>query len=398
MNMLQVNTTVNTGSTGRIAEGIGRQLMKSGHQSTIAYGRSANASASETMRIGNKWDQRWHGLMTRLRDRHGLASKRATKSFLSKWIHHPPDVIGLHNIHGYYLHYPALFSFIKQHHIPVIWTFHDCWPFTGHCTYFDRVECKKWQSHCHNCPMTGYYPTSWGRDRSYKNFIDKRTSFTGVANLTIVTPSHWLQKLVKQSFLQEYPVKVIHNGIDLEVFQPVRLGNNDKLILGVANPWSERKGLSDFLSLRQMLPKEYRMVLIGLSQKQRQQLPEGIEGILKTESVEELAEWYSRATVFVNPTHVDNFPTVNLEALGCGTPVVTYNTGGSPEAVDANTGRVVDKGDIKGLATAINELAVKDQQSLKNACRQRAEKYFNQEERYKEYVQLYEEIAESAHP
>lgn len=388
MRTLQINTSVNSGSTGRIAEDIGRVLLENGHESYIAYGRGDRPSQSHKIKIGNKRDLYTHGLKTLFFDKHGLGSIRATKSFVQKIDDIKPDAIGLHNIHGYYINYKILFDYIKQKKIPTIWTFHDCWPFTGHCTYFDGVDCFKWETHCNKCPKTNYYPKAL-TDRSYQNFEDKKEAFRDVKKLKIITPSHWLSSHVKNSFLKDYPVEVIHNGIDLKVFKPDQesYSADEKIILGVASTWDARKGLEDFKTLRKNLPLSLKIVLIGLNNKQIESLPAGIQGISRTENIEELVKWYNKATVFVNPTYVDNFPTTNIEALACGTPVITYNTGGSPEAIDSETGVVVGKGDIKGLQTAIIE--IDKTKNMIDLCRQRAEKHFNSKHRYLDYLNLY---------
>lgn len=388
MRTLQINTSVNSGSTGRIAEDIGRVLLENGHESYIAYGRGDRPSQSHKIKIGNKRDLYTHGLKTLFFDKHGLGSIRATKSFVQKIDDIKPDAIGLHNIHGYYINYKILFDYIKQKKIPTVWTFHDCWPFTGHCTYFDGVDCFKWETHCNKCPKTKYYPKAL-TDRSYQNFEDKKEAFRDVKKLKIITPSHWLSNHVKNSFLKDYPVEVIHNGIDLKVFKPDQesYSADEKIILGVASTWDARKGLEDFKTLRKNLPLSLKIVLIGLNNKQIESLPAGIQGISRTENIEELVKWYNKATVFVNPTYVDNFPTTNIEALACGTPVITYNTGGSPEAIDSETGVAVGKGDMKGLKTAIIE--IDKSKNMIDLCRQRAEKHFNSKHRYLDYLNLY---------
>lgn len=388
MRTLQINTSVNSGSTGRIAEDIGRVLLENGHESYIAYGRGDRPSQSHKIKIGNKRDLYTHGLKTLFFDKHGLGSIRATKSFVQKIDDIKPDAIGLHNIHGYYINYKILFDYIKQKKIPTVWTFHDCWPFTGHCTYFDGVDCFKWETHCNKCPKTKYYPKAL-TDRSYQNFEDKKEAFRDVKKLKIITPSHWLSSHVKNSFLKDYPVEVIHNGIDLKVFKPDQesYSADEKIILGVASTWDARKGLEDFKTLRKNLPLSLKIVLIGLNNKQIESLPAGIQGISRTENIEELVKWYNKATVFVNPTYVDNFPTTNIEALACGTPVITYNTGGSPEAIDSETGVAVGKGDMKGLKTAIIE--IDKSKNMIDLCRQRAEKHFNSKHRYLDYLNLY---------
>lgn len=391
MKILQINTAANTGSTGKIAEQIGNTLIQNGHQSYIAYGRGNRPSRSNLVKIGSQKDVYQHKLITLFYDKHGLGSKRATKDFIKKLETIKPDAIGLQNIHGYYINYEILFEYLKNKNIPILWTFHDCWPFTGHCSFFDSVGCRKWKTHCQHCPITKNYPKAL-RDRSYQNFEDKKEAFKGLKHLRIVTPSHWLANFVKDSFLNTYPVHVIHNGIDLNVFRPLEdvYENNTKIILGVASTWDIRKGLKDFVQLRKALNSSYKIVLIGLSQKQIAHLPSGISGIQRTENVEALVEWYNKASIFVNPTYVDNFPTTNIEALACGTPVITYNTGGSPEALGENTGTSVDKGDINALKEAIMSLT-KNKDRIK-ICRQRAVKHFNAQERYQDYLNLYKNL------
>jgi len=399
--ILQINTSVNTGSTGRIAEDIGKVLLKDGHQSFIAAGFTDRPSASQVIRIGNKWDQKLHGVKTRLFDRHGFGSKNATLQLVKELTQIKPDLIHLHNLHGYYLHIGVLFEYLKEVQLPVVWTFHDCWTFTGHCSFFDRYECTKWQAVCHHCPNTKGYPASLGIDNSRRNYQDKKNIFNGLENCTIVTPSEWLADHVHSSFLENYPVKCIHNGIDLEVFSPtVNSENvlkkyniaNTPFILGVASTWDLRKGLKDFGELAQRKENPFQVVLVGLSKTQIASLPSGIIGIARTENTQELAALYAAATVFVNPSYVDNFPTTNLEALACGTPVITYNTGGSPEAIDAETGIVVEKGDINGLYAAIDQICSKGKDFYTGKCRERAVRYFNKEDRYTDYLELYQSM------
>ncbi|WP_020538028.1 glycosyltransferase [Lewinella cohaerens] len=391
MKILQINTTINTGSTGRIAEGIGAVLLDSGHESYIAYGRNGNPSQSKEIKIGNALDNYLHGAKTLLFDRHGFGSTRATQALVQQLEEIQPDAIGLHNLHGYYLNIEVLFNYLKEREIPIVWTLFDCWAFTGHCTYYDSIACNKWLTECHACPKIDKYPRSLGVDQSSRNFRDKKRLFQLPQNLHLVVHSQWLLNQVKQSFLQELPVHHIYNGTDLKVFQPQQ-NKTDQLVLGVASTWDERKGLADFIRLRKVLSEDYSIVLIGLSPAQIEQLPPGITGIARTESVEELAKWYSKALCFVNPTYQDNFPTTNIEALACGTPVVTYDTGGSPEAADDETGKVVQKGDIAGLKEAILSIKNKNKEALSKACRLRAEVCFDQKERYREYIDLYEKL------
>lgn len=401
MKILQLNTTVNTGSTGRIAEEIGRTSINNGMESYIAYGRIARDSQSTLIRIGDDWDVKCHVLATRLWDGHGFSSTRVTKKLIAELERINPDIIHFHNLHGYYLNVEILFRYLSQTKIPVVWTLHDCWPMTGHCSYFDYVNCNKWETECHKCPNLKGYPATMFVDRSKDNFVRKKQTFTSVDNITFVTPSHWLKNIVKRSFLSAYPVRVIHNGVDLAVFKPVvsesikikyGLDVNNKIILGVASIWDRRKGLADFVQLNQLLAKNEQIVLVGLSSGQIRCLPKGIIGINRTENVHELAALYSMADVFVNPTWVDNFPTTNIEALACGTPVITYQTGGSPEAISQDTGRVVEKGNISALYQAISEVLSGDRIYYQTFCRQRAELLFNKEERYQDYIELYKAL------
>ena len=387
MRILQVNTIVGQGSTGRIAENIGRRLIEAGHQSYIAFGRGHGASQSTTLRIGSRLDQAWHGLMTRLLDRHGLHSGSATRVLVREIEKIRPDAVLLHNLHGYYLNFPVLMEHLKQRAMPVFWTLHDCWPFTGHCAHFIGVACDKWQSGCGQCPALRAYPASW-HDGSRRNFRIKKAAFSGFPDLTLIAPSQWLADALTRSSLGEYPVRVIPNGVDLKSFRPGARSQGQAIVLGVANVWSRTKGLDDFCRLRSRLPAAVRIVLIGLSSQQIARLPIGVEGRQRTASPAELAEWYQQASVFVNPTYSDTFPTTNIEALACGTPVVSYGIGGSAEAFDEHTGRVAGPGDIDGLANAIMELIDSDAKVLSERCRARAEAFFNEQDRTAEYVDL----------
>jgi putative colanic acid biosynthesis glycosyltransferase len=394
MRILQINTVVNSGSTGRIAEDIGKVALKNGYKSYISYGTGNQTSESELIKIGDKKHIYLHGLKSLLFDMHGRGSKNATKDFIKKVRKYKPQVIGLHNIHGYYLNYQVLFKFLKEQQVPVIWTFHDCWPFTGHCAYFEAVNCQKWMTHCEKCPLQDRYPKSL-IDRSYDNFENKKNAFLGLENLTVVTPSYWLRDKVKKSFFKGCRVEVIHNGVDLNRFRVLNMtSGEEKIVLGVASIWDKRKGLNDFIALRELLTKEYKIVLIGLSKGQISSLPEGILGIERTESVEELVNWYNKSTVFVNPTYIDNFPTTNIESLACGTPVITYDTGGSPESIDTETGLVVEQGNVLELKKSIEYVSSKGINHYSYLCRQRAEKLFNKDHRFQEYIDIFEKFSE----
>lgn len=393
MKILQINSTVNTGSTGRIAEEIGIEAMEAGYESFIAHGRGGNPSKSEIISIGNKISTYNHGIKTLLFDRHGFGSTNATKSFLKELDQIKPDIVALHNLHGYYINIMLLFQYLAQHKIPVVWTLFDCWAFTGHCTYYDDISCPKWKVQCHDCPKTHRYPKSVGMDQSKRNYKEKKQIFNSLENLHLIVHSKWLKSQVEQSFLNGIATHHIYNGVNLSVFRPDK-SKKEKLILGVASTWDERKGLKDFISLRSLIPEDFKIVLIGLNKKQLEGLPDGILGITRTENVQELAQYYSKSLCFLNPTYQDNFPTTNIEALACGTPVITYNTGGSPEAIDKDTGIIVNKGDIHGLAKAIENVYENSLEGkpYTNLCRTRAEVFFNAKKQYKKYIDLFEEI------
>jgi len=401
MKILQINASVNSGSTGRIAEDIGKVLIEHGHESYIAAHYTSRPSASSVIRVGSKPDTYLHALKSRAFDRHGFGSVKASKDLVHEIQEINPDIIHLHNIHGYYLNIKVLFDFLKKIQHPVVWTFHDCWAFTGHCSYFDAVNCFKWETECHQCPNKKGYPASWGLDQSRRNFHEKKEIFNGVDKLQIITPSKWLAEHVSRSFLRNYQVDVINNGIDINEFRPSHnikethqkwKINDKKIVLGVASVWDSRKGLKDFIQLRQLLSKDIEIVLVGISDKDKNTLPDGITGIARTENVQELAELYSASNMFINPTYVDNFPTTNIESLSCGTPVITYNTGGSPEAINKETGIVVNQGDIEGLGTAINTILGKGKKLFTIKCRERAERKYNKDDRFMDYMKLYKEL------
>lgn len=394
--LLQINVTANSGATGKITEAIGMEAIRNGWESYIAFGRGTPISQSSLLSIGNKSDVYSHALSTRLFDNHGLASKESTRRFIERIRNISPDIIHLHNIHGYYLNYQVLFRYLKEWNGPVVWTMHDCWAFTGHCAYFDNEgpsadnECMKWTCGCFGCPKRGAYPRSMFTDRSRKNFLDKRSAFTSLDEIHIITPSQWLASTIGKSFMSEYPRHVIHNGIDLNIFKPHKSSKpQKKIVLATAWVWTELKGLGDLSRLSELLPPDYQLCIIGLTPKQIKKLPKGIQGISRTENQQILARLYSDASVFVNPTYGDNFPTTNLEAIACGTPVVTYRTGGSPETIDPDTGRIVDRGDISGMRDAILDLASLSQEILSRNCRERAVRFFDQHERFAEYIDLY---------
>ena len=391
MRILQVNITANWGSTGRIAEEIGIAAQKAGMESWIAYGRQVNPSTSHLIKIGSKWDVWEHVLESRLFDNHGLASRGATKKFIKDIQGIRPDIIHLHNIHGYYLNYEILFDYLSRTDIPVVWTLHDCWAFTGHCSFFDIVKCEQWKNQCSDCPAVHLYPQCSGKGNVTSNFNRKKRIFNSVKRLTLVSVSRWLDNLVNESFLKAQPHFVIHNGIDTETFSPVgntdaireRLGikANETMLLGVASPWSDRKGLSDFFELGKRLPPSRKIVLIGLE---------------RVESATELASYYSTADIVLNLSREESFGLTSIEGFSCGTPGIGYDSTATPELFTESTGMIVPEGDIGGLEKAIDLISSRGKTFYSENCRKHAIALFDKKARLHDYIDLYRNILKTA--
>lgn len=363
MKVLFINSVCGIGSTGRICTDLAQQLEAEGNEVKIAYGRKGTVPEQfqkYAVRIGTDFDCKMHAIQTRLFDTHGFGSKHATKEFL-KWAEeYKPDLLWLHNLHGYYINVEMLFDWIKKHpEMQVKWTLHDCWAFTGHCSHFTMVKCKQWKSHCSYCSQLRRYPSCFAMSSVSKNFERKRKAFTGVKNMTLITPSKWLADLTRQSFLKEYPVEVHYNTIDTSIFKPTpsdfreRYGLKDKfIVLGVANVWEDRKGLFDFYKLAQMLDDKYAIVLVGLNEKQIKDLPKNVKGIQRTNSPQELAAIYTAADVLVNPSVEETFGMTPVEAQACGTPSIVYEDTACAEVARQN-GNIVVPQDVNALYEAI---------------------------------------------
>ena len=402
LKLLQINVAANWGSHGRIAEEIGLEAMAQGWESYIAYGRYANPSKSHVVKIGDLFDHCLHGAQSLLLDRHGLASCGPTKKLIREIEQIKPDLIHLHNIHGFYLNYPILFRYLSTVDIPVVWTLHDCWAFTGHCAWPIHGHCDRFQEQCCHCPLQSKgYPKSYLLDRSRSNFKLKKRYFRSLQDLHLVTVSRWLEQQVRLSFMQDMDIRTIYNGLDTEVFRPsgtppTSVTDGHPLVLGVCNAWYDWKGLDDMAALREILPDDYEVMVVGVNEDQMHRLPEGITCIRRTDSVSQLAEIYSQADVFVNPSKVESFGMTTAEALSCGTPSIVYDTSACPEVVDNFTGRVVPLGDVNALAKAVMEIcSLPGREAMRQACRERAIRLFNRQDRYKEYLQLYNEVLQN---
>jgi len=388
--LLQLNVTANWGSTGKITESIGQAAIARGWESAIAYGRMMNPSKSELIKVGNPFSVYLHYARNRFLDGEGLGSKKPTKCLIKQIKEYNPSIIHLHNIHDHWLNYPILFNYLASVETPIVWTFHDCWAFTGGCAHFENIGCEMWKDgDCsEKCPqIRGRIFTR--RDR---NFQLKRNLIMPLSSrITVVGVSEWITNFARQSFLKDCEFATINNGVDLKIFSLNNI-QKDRLVLGVSNVWPPYKGLTDFIELRKELPNNIKICLVGLTKRQIDILPEGIIGIERTKNVQELVDLYNRASVFVNPTYNDTFPTVNIEALACGTPVVTYRAGGSPEAIDDNTGVVVEKGNVDALAKAILMVLDNHMKYNSDVCCKRAESYFNKDVQFNKYIELYESL------
>jgi len=391
--LLQINTAGGRGAAGGIPETLDAMAHARGIDAHLAVGRPNGSRAAHLMRIGSYASMAIHLAATRIADRHGLHSRPATLKLIHEAEALNPDIIHLHNIHGYYLHIPTLFGWLRGTGRPVVWTLHDCWTMTGHCSFFSTADCARWRTGCHDCPLRSQYPASLLFDRSEANYALKRRLFTSVPQLTLVSVSQWLDSVVAQSFMRDVPRCVIPNGIDLTTFRPCapKAPGHSPLLLGVASQWDSRKGLDTFMWLRTQLPAHWRIRLIGLRKAQIRQLPDGIEGLLHISNAAELARHYSEATVFANPSLAEANNITKMEALACGTPVVTYAAGGAAEGINPGTGIAVAPGDGGALAAAV-ATAANGSFTAEN-CREAAISNYDMNLTLAGYFRLYEKLS-----
>ena len=401
MKIAAINLLPN-GSPATIMRGILEVAEKNIQAETLSFYGNWKGSAPEykgSVRFGYRIENYISAIIAKYTGIHGKGSVLGTMSLIRRLKKYNPDIIHLHNLHLWCVNIPLLFRYIKRSDIKVVWTLHDCWAFTGRCPYFLMENCQKWKTGCFDCsyPSNEYPSTKIDNTKIMWNL--KKRWFQGVKNMTLVTPSNWLEGLLRQSFLSRYPIVVINNGIDLSVFRPLksdfrmkyRIDTTKTILLGVSLSWTKYKGIDVFVELFDKLDnKAFQIVLVGVDEKLKKQLPEGIICIAKTNSPEELAEIYTAADIFVNPTREENFPTVNMESIACGTPVISFDTGGSLETLSKNTGEVVDYDDVHSLVKAIQEISCTKKYYGFNW--QKEAKRYDMNEAYKRYVNLYEEI------
>ena len=391
MTTVQINATCSSGSTGKICAAVSGLLTDKGIKNYVLYSTGASP-LKNAERYASDRMIKTGALSSRIFGSWGFEGTAATRRLISLLERIQPDVIHLHNLHNHACRLDMLFQWIKKRKIRVLWTFHDCWAFTGYCMHYEGTGCDKWKTGCGDCPQKSDY--SWLFDKSGELYDKKRRLFDGL-DLTVIAPSEWMANQVKRSFLSGYPCRVIQNGIDLSVFRPTACPSDGSAapdgrftVLGVSNIWSERKGADAFIRLSKMLDERYRIVLVGADGDLLKRLPSEITAVGRTKDQSELAMYYTSADVFVNPSEEETFPTVNIEALACGTPVVTYDVGGSPEIIDGTCGSVVPKNDISALAAEIRRVC-EEKPFSSQACLDRAAG-FDQDRKFKEYITLYE--------
>lgn len=388
--------TVCTGSHGRLMRDLRRTAEAAGFETTAAFGRGPE-NGPGCLRIGAQKDVLAHVALTRLFDRHARGSKGATRAFVRALSGLKPDLLHLHNLHGYYLHVETLFAYLRESGVPALWTLHDCWALTGHCSHFVRASCDRWKTGCHDCPLRRAYPASYGLDASRANWAWKKAAFTGIDSLLIASPSQWLSDVVGASYLKDARRVTIPNGVDLNLFTPAAeraaedrhgAGKGQALLMAVAKPFDERKGFSDALALSQKLQGRAKIMLVGLSGRQLRGLPENVIGLPPTDGPEKLVALYRAADCLINPTYEDTYPTVNMEAMACGTPVAAYAVGGCPEQLAEPVGQTVPCGDADALAKAAMALA-EQKSALSAACRAHAVARFDREKALQAYLSQY---------
>lgn len=398
MKILHINSVCGVTGTGRIVTDLCQEAEAKGYHSIAAYGElkfQNQGNCIDTIQIGSRWDCYVHGMATRLFDLQGFASVNSTNNFLKKIDQYQPDVLHLHNLHGYYINIKLLFNYIKEKKVKTVWTLHDCWPITGHCVHFVNVSCEKWKTQCYSCPLTKDYPASYLIDNSRKNYQRKKKIFQGVENMTILVPSKWMAEKVKESFLNNYKLKVIYNGIDIERYHPVksdfrkRYKIDDKIVvLGVANVWSERKGLKTFIELANLLNESYRIVLIGLNKEQIQGLPINIIGIERTDTVEELVKAYTAADVFVTPSTEETFGLTVAESIACGTWPIVYEGTACAEVVEHSIGEIVPRN-----VAEIQKAIIKYTTGKRDEHIEQYAQFFSKERFAQEVLEIYQGVS-----
>lgn len=395
--LVQLSTSHNRGAIGKIMEQVGVKAKNElGFESWVIYGRYTPVSELKTLKMGNMFEVVEHYVENLFLDNEGLASRNMTRKIVKKLNEIQPDIIHLHNIHDHWINYEILFDYLSTSSVKVVWTFHDCWAYTGHCFHFATVGCEKYKTECHHCIQRNKY---W--DRSRRNFNRKKRAFLGCKNMHITTVSNWLKSVTEESFFRGYDIRCIPNGLDTEVFYPMMFAKNiwnlpveKNLVMAVATDWYEDKGLYDYYQLANILSNDYQLVLVGMTSKQIQSLPKGIIGLPRTRTQQELAWLYNLANVVVSMSKAETFGLTIAESMACGTPAVVYDNTAHPELISPTTGLVVETGNIAAFCEAVMTVCKGDMEVYRLNCRQRALECFNKDVCFEKYLELYKEILE----
>ena len=400
MKLLQINAVYGIGSTGHIVRDISIKAEESGIDSFVAYS-VAREKPEKGYLIGNTADKKVHALLSRVSGKQAFFSARATKRLVKYIDTIKPDIVHLHNLHSNYISLPVLLSELAERKIKVMLTQHDCWFFTGNCFHFSAIGCEKWEAGCRNCPGRNKIGTkSWISDCTYSVWQEKKRLFSMIDDLVVVSCSDWLTDITRRSFLGNRRLMTIHNGVNLEVFRPItsngirtRLQIDDKafVVLGMANKWlleRNREVLSAVLSMTDII-----LVLLGCTKEQQIKVNgSNVKTVGFVGDKHELACYYSAADVFVNLSWEDTFPTVNLESLACGTPIIAHYCTGVPEMVDAKVGMVIQPGCAEKMIAAINEVKSVGKDYYSKHCRAKAEKEYDYKQCVAKYISLYQDM------
>lgn len=393
--LVQLSTSHNRGAIGKIMEQVGIKAKNDlKMESWVIFGRYNPTSELKVVKMGNMLEVIEHYAENLLWDNEGLASRCMTRKIVKKLIEINPDIVHLHNIHDHWINYEILFEYLITSKIQVVWTFHDCWAFTGRCFHFVTVDCNKWKTECHDCVQRNRF---W--DRSRRNFLLKKNIFLKCPNLHIITVSRWLKSVTDESFFNGCEIRAIPNGLDINIFHPMpeakniwRLPTDKYIVVAVANDWYEEKGLSDYYRLAEYLGDGYRVVLVGMKSKQIKALPKRVIGLPRTSNQQELAWIYNIADVVVSMSRAETFGLTIAEGMACGTPGVVYDNTAHPELISKETGMVVENGNVKAFSDAVIKVCQGDKMAFQMACRQRAEECFDKEKCFEKYIDLYKEL------
>lgn len=399
--LVQFNPVANWGSTGRLTEDIGDVVMASGWESYIAFGRQFNPSKSHLLQVGGKWSVLSHTLKTRLFDRQGFGSYCATKKLLKQFDEIKPDVFQFHNLHGNFLNLPLVLKYATEKNIPIVWSLHDCWSMTGHCSHFISIGCEKWKTGCYKCPLKRKYPNSWLIDSSKRNYREKKALIQAVPRLTIISGSEWLAGIARESYFKGRDIRVIPDGIDTDIYQPrnngdeirKRLGLEGKfVIVATGTDWNEDKGLSDYGKLKKMLSEDYAIVLVGMNEEALAMVPEGVIGLPRTKSPQELSEYYSMADCVMSLSKRESFGLTPVEGFACGTPAIVYDTTALPELITPETGFVAKFLDVADVKEKVELMREKGKAFYTKKCREIAEDKYDRRKCYHDYMEVYETL------